>query len=60
MIRYPTVNPLYRKEMDRTIKILETIKRYETSLSVELMRRYCKEYLKELEKIKENKYATVD
>lgn len=53
MIKYPTVNPLYRKEMDRTIKILETIKRHETSLSVELMRRY-------LEKIKEKKYATVD
>lgn len=52
MIKYPTVNPLYRKEIDRTIKILETIKRYETSLSVELMRRYWKEHLKELEKIK--------
>lgn len=52
MNKYPTVNPFHRKEVDKVLKMLESIKRYNHSLSVELMKEYIKFYINETEKIR--------
>lgn len=52
MNKYPTVNPIHEKEIDKALETLESIKRYNHSLSVELMKKYIKFYINETEKIR--------
>ncbi len=53
MNKYPTLNPLHRKEIDNVLKTLEMIRLYEQSLSVELMKEYGKYYTNRINELEQ-------